>query len=510
MATVQWSHSEGTFRITYSVSVASNNTLTVNITKLEVSPTYYTGYFYPDCKIQINGQTVLTMDCNEQATHRANCTSTGSFHTVTNYRNTPTGATTTASLSGIAVGSAITITCVGNNYSNGNSVYMYYKNISDACFTISNTSTNVGTPTVYTVSYNANGGSGAPAAQKKVSGQNITLSSTKPTRSSTSSSCTITYNANGGSVSPTSATSSRTTTYSFKNWNTASGGNGTAYAAGGSYTANANATLYAQWTSSTGAYKAVTLPTPTRSGYKFVGWSTSSTATSGTTGSYTPTGNVTLYAIWGVSSRTITVKHYMVDVGGGWTLFNTETINTSDSTFTPTTIEPREGNTAVGAIYKYWNPDNYLDMDYGSGIPNVDSFAITDNHIVHIDYPLATYNVSLSAGEGSRIIVMKGSAVVENGYEVTHGDVLRIFFIAKKGYEITEAIVNDVTWNSGDELTVDGDVVVASTAIANVGSEKIGFIYVNNTTHETYIKHEKRYKKYIPYVYINNKWKVCE
>ena len=34
----------------------------------------------------------------------------------------------------------------------------------------------------YTVSYNANGGSGAPSAQTKTYGVNLTLSSTKPTR----------------------------------------------------------------------------------------------------------------------------------------------------------------------------------------------------------------------------------------------------------------------------------------------------------------------------------------
>ena len=42
----------------------------------------------------------------------------------------------------------------------------------------------------------------------------------------------------------------------------------------------------------------MTLPTPTRDGYSFKGWATSAAATSGTTGSYTPSGDVTLYAIW--------------------------------------------------------------------------------------------------------------------------------------------------------------------------------------------------------------------
>ena len=150
----------------------------------------------------------------------------------------------------------------------------------------------------YTVSYDANGGTGAPAAQSKTYGTALTLSSTKPTRANASAgSFTVTLDPNGGSVSTYKLTAERTTSYTFKDWNTAQNGSGTSYDPGASYTANATATLYAQWNSST-TTAAVTLPTPTRTGYTFKGWATSASATSGTTGSYTPTGNVTLYAIW--------------------------------------------------------------------------------------------------------------------------------------------------------------------------------------------------------------------
>ena len=71
----------------------------------------------------------------------------------------------------------------------------------------------------YTVSYNANGGSGAPSSQTKTWGTALTLSSTKPTRMG----------------------------YAFKGWATSSSSTTVAYAAGASYTANAAATLYAVW-----------------------------------------------------------------------------------------------------------------------------------------------------------------------------------------------------------------------------------------------------------------------
>ena len=153
----------------------------------------------------------------------------------------------------------------------------------------------------YTISYNANGGSGAPSAQTKTYGTALTLSSTRPTRANSSAgSFTVTYNANGGTVSPASASASRTTSYDFTNWNTAAGGGGTSYSPGGSYTANASATLYAQWATST-SIGVVILPTPTRSGYNFSGWYTASSGGTkvGNGGSpYSPSADITLYAHW--------------------------------------------------------------------------------------------------------------------------------------------------------------------------------------------------------------------
>ena len=71
----------------------------------------------------------------------------------------------------------------------------------------------------YKISYNANGGTGAPSAQTKWYGSALTLSSSKPSRSG----------------------------YTFKGWATSSTATTATYSAGGSYTANASATLYAVW-----------------------------------------------------------------------------------------------------------------------------------------------------------------------------------------------------------------------------------------------------------------------
>lgn len=71
----------------------------------------------------------------------------------------------------------------------------------------------------YTVSYNANGGSGVPADQTKTYGVTLTLSDVKPTRPN----------------------------YNFKGWGTSASATTVAYTPGGSYTANAAITLYAIW-----------------------------------------------------------------------------------------------------------------------------------------------------------------------------------------------------------------------------------------------------------------------
>ena len=73
--------------------------------------------------------------------------------------------------------------------------------------------------TKYTITYDANGGSGAPASQIKGVNESITLSTTKPTR----------------------------TYYNFSRWNTKADGSGKSYDTGDTYSTNANLTLYAQW-----------------------------------------------------------------------------------------------------------------------------------------------------------------------------------------------------------------------------------------------------------------------
>lgn len=154
----------------------------------------------------------------------------------------------------------------------------------------------VGKLASHTVSYNANGGSGAPGAQTKWYGSTLTLSSTRPTR----------------------------TGYTFQGWATSSGG-GVAYQPGQAYGNDANITLYAVWKANTWTVKynanggsgapadqtktygqtlKLSSTKPTRLDYNFKGWATSkANADKGTVSyaagaNYTANAAITLYAVW--------------------------------------------------------------------------------------------------------------------------------------------------------------------------------------------------------------------
>ena len=237
-------------------------------------------------KINVSWETYYS---GAQTMYGMSATSGGVTHTISAFNGTKRSSgsgsfTGTYSISGNAAATkTVTVTFKNFNTDNGDSAS---KAVS---FTVS-----VPAWTSYKVTYNANGGSGAPSAQTKWKDQALTLSSTKPTR----------------------------TGYSFLGWSTSSTATSATYSAGGSYTANAAATLYAVWkantytvkfdanggtgapASQTKTYgKTLTLSStkPTRTNYNFKGWGTSASATTvsySAGGSYTANAGITLYAVW--------------------------------------------------------------------------------------------------------------------------------------------------------------------------------------------------------------------
>lgn len=193
--------------------------------------------------------------------------------------------------------------------------------------------------------YNANGGSGAPSTQSdsiyasSASGsKTFTISSTKPTKSG----------------------------YTFLGWSTSSGASSASYQPGSTISVSygSSKTLYAVWEqtkytstlnfsanggsgapssltdthTSTSAHT-FTIPStkPTKSGFVFLGWSESSTATSasyqpGSTISVAYNGTKTLYAVWQTAQLDITSEPATksLKVGQSWSY--TPTTNVSGCT----------------------------------------------------------------------------------------------------------------------------------------------------------------------------------
>lgn len=207
----------------------------------------------------------------------------------------------------------------------------------------------------YTATYDANGGINAPGPELLYYGDSMT--SEEPTRNEPYvGTSTITLNANGGSVSTSSVTYHWTIQYYFQGWTSWQNGTNAldfasldiwnvAYAYGlqrdnshfydnwrdweedyeyleywktpswgnDEYPYYRDATFYAVWqpileSVETDSGEYINLPTPTRDGYTFAGWSTNPSASSGVTRfwvgnpssnlSENACRNITLYAIW--------------------------------------------------------------------------------------------------------------------------------------------------------------------------------------------------------------------
>jgi uncharacterized repeat protein (TIGR02543 family) len=160
----------------------------------------------------------------------------------------------------------------------------------------------------YTLSYNANGGSGAPSDSEVAAFSAATISSTAPTRPG----------------------------FTFIEWNAAADGTGQNARSGVAFNMPAqNVTLYAQWQSdggtllkyfplqsldeyddvltSAGSFEKLTTRVPTRTGYVFGSWNTSE---DGTGTSYLPgqtitmpVGGLSLYAQW--AEKTFTITYFL-------------------------------------------------------------------------------------------------------------------------------------------------------------------------------------------------------
>lgn len=271
----------------------------------------------------------------------------------------------------------------------------------------------------YTISYNANGGSSTPSSQTKYAGQNIYLASAiskTSTKTTTITTFTTSFNVGSGATAPSSLTSKKTTVttqpYTFNKWRAGST-TGTSYPAGGLYTADASATMYATWSNGTATTKttfgSITLPaipaksngstTTTRTvSYNANGgnstpsaqsvtpsatitytddnnwWTASSGGTNagGEGATITPSESRTLYAHYtantgSYSSPTITLPAAITFDPVTTTIYNDGTVNYSAaSSVTPSTIEVATIQTQF-RLFDKWRLNSTTGASYAAG-----------------------------------------------------------------------------------------------------------------------------------------------
>ena len=264
--------------------------------------------------------------------------------------------------------------------------------------------------TYYTVTFNANGGSGtAPGQQKVQKGLSITLP-------------------DGSSLWRTD--------YTFDGWSTDSYGTGYNYQPGDSYTPTGDITLYARWYDANAIIYTVTfdanggsgmVPGPihveadhgfyipnnylTRNGYTFGGWNTEPDGTGYNHqhgDSFTPTGDIILYARWYDASATLYTVTFNANGGDGMPPLE-ETVEAGYGLYIPYSYLTRDGYTFGG-----WNtePDgtgiNYQHGDYF--IPTRDIILYARWH----DANATLYTVTFDANGGDG--TPPSEKTVEAGY----------------------------------------------------------------------------------------------
>lgn len=366
----------------------------------------------------------------------------------------------------------------------------------------------------YTVSYNANGGNGAPSSQTKYYGKNLTLSTTVPIKSG----------------------------YQFLGWGTSTSATSASYASGATYSANAGITLYAIWrktisiyynanggslgsitTQSVNVYNATTSASitlsnasgPSKSGYVFLGWSTNSGATSATYAkgvAYTFSSSVTLYAIW---RKTITITYNAN--GGSYTGTTSVGYAYNNATSTNITITGTKP-TKNGYTFLGWSTSSSAtNSSYNSSTAytfsaNTTLYAIWKKTITitydsngGIDTPTATsvdiYNSSTSADITLSSLVptridytFLGWSLYSDATTATYSSgAIATFTESKTLYAVWEvAYIKPTIYNvKVDRVDIDGNsaddgtfVAISMEVKATEQLQSIDFSYtINNITH---------------------------
>ena len=354
------------------------------------------------------------------------------------------------------------------------------------------------------VSYNANGGSGAPVNQLKYYGKTLTLSSIIPTR----------------------------TGYIFKGWSASQTATSASWSAGGSYTKNDPIILYAVWeavtytvsydanggfgapgsqTKTHGQNLALSTVVPTRTNYNFKGWGTSASATSATYsagGTYSTDKAITLYAVWElayVPPRITSFIAYRVNDDG---------LEADDGTFCACSFAWRTNKESANATFSFkkksdsaWTQDKTISLNTTSGAIREE---ILNYSNFNADY---SYDIKVTVSDslGSSYVtysLMSTHYVIDflnGGKGVSFGKAAETENVAEFGWDIRDKFgtrVNNglaVYTGTGDEA-IDPDTTLDELILTNKNSPISGkSVYIRTTFHGSKSDTSDRAQIAIPY-----------
>lgn len=268
---------------------------------------------------------------------------------------------------------------------NKRSMYYMLGIIAAVIFILMPTKANASTIS-YSISYSANGGTGAPSTQIKEKNKVIKLSTKIP----------------------------RKTGHTFMGWSTISTDNKVVYRPGDKYAINKNLRLYAVWKANTykityntngggsapaaqvktyGKYLSLTTFIPKKTGYTFIGWSENSRALSAkykSGGTYKENKPITLYAVWKINTYKII---YNANGGKG-------TPQSQLKVHGQTIILSKQKPERTGYVLKGWSTSK--DSPSVNYLPET-RYSINKSTVLYAIWQQKTYqiNFNLNGGSGS-------------------------------------------------------------------------------------------------------------
>ena len=319
------------------------------------------------------------------------------------------------------------------------------------------------------VSYNANGGSGAPSATYFYgSTESIVLSSTRPTRtgytflgwSTSSTATTATYSA-GQNIGTRSSGLALYAVWQINSYNVdlTAGEHIASVSGGGSKNYNSSVTVEAVLASATGYT------------YAFDGWYEGDTKVSSDL-SYTFTMPASAVALTAVGTRSANPYTVAFNANGG-----SGTMQPQDFVYDTAQDLSPNAFTRTGYTFLGWSTDPNAVTPTYTDEQNVSNLAPSGTITLYAVWRLNTYLLSITETRSTVVVNRTSSPLgggtigaLGNGATLYYNDSLTITFTADTGYSMTVQTVNGEDFSSGSPHTVTAAVTVVSTAVANTYS----------------------------------------